>query len=121
MKIELQDKVEALKKIILHIEEVKDQVKQKIEQLKKKIKNIPKKNPFDLTDNVKNQNEGDEIDLGLFLDLAEENKIIYNQTPVNTLIEGMKKPRKGFLRMIMLVWAMKKGSILTDFLKIVMN
>ena len=37
-----------------------------------------------------------DIDLGLFFELAGENKIIYNQTPVNTLIEAMEKPRNVF-------------------------
>ena len=53
-------------------------------------------NPFDFTDYLKKQKEDNEIDLGLFLELAEENKIIYNQTPVNTLIEDMKKLKNGF-------------------------
>ena len=65
-------------------------------QLKKKIKNIPKDNPFDFTDIVKKQQEDNEIDLGLFLELAEENKIIYNQIPINTLIEDMEKLKNGF-------------------------
>ena len=36
-----------------------------------------------------------EIDLGLFFELAEENKIIYNQVPENTLIEHMEKLKNG--------------------------
>ena len=53
-------------------------------------KQLRKENPFDFTDYVEKQKEENEIDLGLFLELAEENKIIYNQTPVNTLIEDME-------------------------------
>ena len=64
--------------------------------MNKQIENIPKDNPFGFTDIVKKQKEDDEIDLGLFLELAEENKIIYNQTPVNTLIEDMKKMKNGY-------------------------
>ena len=64
----------------------KEQVKLKIKELKKKIKNTPKENPFEFTEYVEKQKQDNEIDLGLFLELAEENKIIYNQTPVNTLI-----------------------------------
>ena len=66
--------------------------------MKKQIKNIPKDNPFDFTDIVKKQKEDDEIDLGLFLELAEENKTIYNQMPVNTntLNEDMEKLKNGF-------------------------
>ena len=95
-KTDLRNKIDAIKQTISHIEEVKDGIKHKIKQLKKKIKNIPKDNPFDFTDIVKKQKDDDEIDLGLFLELAEENKIIYNQTPVNTLIEDMEKMRNGF-------------------------
>ena len=67
-KTDFKNKIDALKQIISHVEEVKDQVKLKIKQFKKKIKNIPKENPFDFTDFVKKQKEDDEIDLGLFLD-----------------------------------------------------
>ena len=91
-----KNKREALKQIISHIEQAKEGVKLKIKQLKTKIKNIPKENPFDFTDYVEKQTEENEIDLGLFLELAEENKIIYNQTPVTTLIEDMEKLKNGF-------------------------
>ena len=37
-----------------------------------------------------------EIDVGLFFEIAQENKIMYNQTPVNTLIEVMEKLKNGF-------------------------
>ena len=59
-------------------------------------KQLRKGNPFDFTDYVEKQKEENEIDLGLFLELAEENKIIYNQTPVNTLIEDIEKLKNGF-------------------------
>ena len=95
-KTDLKNKIEALKQINSHIEQAKEGVKLKIKQLKKKIKNIPVENPFDFTDYVEKQKEENEIDLGLFLELAEENKIIYNQVPVNNLIEDMEKLRNGF-------------------------
>ena len=95
-KTELKYKLEALNQIISHIERAKEGVKLKIKQLKKKIKNIQKENPFDFTDYIEKQKEENEIDLGLFLELAEENKIIYNQTPVSTLIEDMEKLKNGF-------------------------
>ena len=63
---------------------------------KKLREEIPKENPFDFTDYVEKQKEENEIDLGLFLELAEENKIIYNQTPVSTLIEDIEKLKNGF-------------------------
>ena len=59
-------------------------------------KQLRKENPFDFTDYVEKQKEKNEKDLGLFLELAEENKIIYNQTQVNTLIEDMEKLKNGF-------------------------
>ena len=95
-KTDLRNKIDALNQIISHIEEAKEEVKLKIKQLKNKIKKLPKENPFDFTDIVKKQKEDNEIDLGLFLELAEENKIIYNQIPINTLIEDMEKLKNGF-------------------------
>ena len=53
---------------------------------KKLRKENPTQNPFDFTDYLEKQKEENAIDLGLFLEIVEENKIIYNQTPVNTLI-----------------------------------
>ena len=70
-------------------------MKLKIKQFKK-IKKLPIKNPFEFTECVANQIEENEIDLGLFLELAEQNKITYNQTPVNTIIEDTGKLRKWF-------------------------
>ena len=95
-KTDQKKKIEALKQIISHIEEVKEGVKLKIKQLKKKIKNLPAENPFDFTEYLEKQKEENEIDLGLFLELAEENKIIYNQVPINNLIEDMEKLKNGF-------------------------
>ena len=74
-KIDLKNKIDVLSQIISHVEDVKEEVKLKIKQLKNKIKNLPKENLFDFTDIVEKQKEN-EIDLGLFLELAEENKII---------------------------------------------
>ena len=85
-KIDLKNKIDVLNQIISHVEDVKEEVKLKIKQLKNKIKNLPKENPFDFTDIVEKQKEDNEIDLGQFLELAEENKIIYNQVPINTLV-----------------------------------
>ena len=92
-KIELKNKTDALNQIISHVEDVKEEIKLKIKQLKNKIKNLLKENPFDFTDIAK---EDDEIDLGLFLELAEEYKIIYNQVPVTSLIEDIEKLLNGF-------------------------
>ena len=102
-KTDLKNKIDALKHLFSHIEEVKEQVKIKIEELKRKFKNLPKENLFDFTEYIEGEQEENEIDLGLFHDLAEENKIVYNQTPVNTPIEDMEKMKLAFLRMIILV------------------
>ena len=69
-----------------------------IKQSKNKTKEFPKENPFHFTECVKNQKEEIEVDLGLFLEIAEENKILYNQVPVNTLIEDMEKFKIGFFK-----------------------
>ena len=45
---------------------------------------------------LKNKKKENEIDLGLFPELAEENKIIYNQVPINILIKDMEKMKNGF-------------------------
>ena len=95
-KSDLKNKIEALKQIISHIEEVKEGVKLKIKQLKTKIKKLPVENPFDFSEYIEKQKEENEIDLGLFLELAEENKIICNQVPTNILIEDMEKLKNGF-------------------------
>ena len=95
-KIDLKNKIDALNQIISHVEDVKEEVKFKIKQLKNKIKNLPIENPFDFTDNVEKQKEQNKIDLGLFLELAEENKIIYNQVPIIILIEDMQRLTNGF-------------------------
>ena len=95
-KIHLKNEIDAWNQIISHIEDAKEKVKLKIKHFKNKIKNIPKENPFDLTDIVEKQKEENEINLGLFLELAEENKIIYNQIPINILIEDMEKLKNGF-------------------------
>ena len=95
-KTDLRNKIDALKHLFSHIEEVKERVKIKIKELKKKFKNLPKENLFDFTEYIEGEQEENEIDLGLFLELPEENKILYNQTPVNTPIEDMEKIEIGF-------------------------
>ena len=95
-KPDFKNGIYALNPIISHVEDAKEGVKLKIKQLKDKIKNLPKENLFDFTDIVQKQKEDNEIDLGPFLELAEENKIIYNQVPINTLIEDMEKLKNGF-------------------------
>ena len=83
--------------MISHIEEAKDLVERKIKELKRRSKNLPSENPFDFTQFVQMQKEENDIDLGLFFELAEQNKIIYNQVPVNTLMDDMEKLKNGFI------------------------
>ena len=67
-----------------------------IKELKKQFKNILKEKTFNFTDHVEKQKEHNDKDLGLFLDISEENKIIYNQTPVNILVEDMENLKNDF-------------------------
>ena len=100
---------------------MKEEIKLKIKQLKNKIKNLPIENPFDFADIVEKQKEENEIDLGLFLELAEENKIIYNQVPINILVEDLKKLKMVSLQMVISHLVKKEKLILIDFSKTVMN
>ena len=125
-KTDLKNEINALNQIISHVEDVKEGVKLKIKQLKNKIKNIPKDNPFDFTDIVEKQKEENEIDLGLFLELAEGNKIIYNQVPINILVEDMEKIKNYKLKKVSLLMVIshlvkKEKLILIDSVKTVMN
>ena len=95
-KTDTKRKLDALKQKLSLIEEVKEQVELKIRELKKKIKNIPTENRFDFTEYVEKQKEDNEIDLGWFFELAEENKNIYNQIQLNTLIEDTEKLKNDF-------------------------
>ena len=52
-------------------------------------KTFPKENLLDFTEYVQREVEEKVVDLGLFFDFAEEDKIVYNQTPINTKIEDM--------------------------------
>ena len=60
------------------------------------MKNVLAITQLILQTTLKCKKKKNEIDFGLFLELAEENKIIYNQVPVNTLIEDMEKLTLGF-------------------------
>ena len=61
------------------------------EQLRKKTK----ENLFDFIEYNERQKRDNERDLGLFLEVPEEENFINNQTPVNTLIKDMEKLKKG--------------------------
>ena len=95
-KTEVRNKLDALKQIISQINEAKGQVKFKIKELKRKIEKLPRGNPFDFTEYFEKQKEKNDIALGLFFDVVEENKIIHNQVPINTLIEDKEKLYNGF-------------------------
>ena len=49
-----------------------------------------------MTERLERQEEENEIDLGSFFELAERNKILYNQVPVNTLMKDTKNLKNGF-------------------------
>ena len=76
LEAEIRHKIKALKQIHSHIEYLKDQVIIKMKRIKKKSKNLSIEKPFDFTEQVGKQKEENEIDLNLFFELAEENKII---------------------------------------------
>ena len=61
------------------------------------MKRVPTENPFHFTEYVEKQKKEIETDLGFFSQLSEDNKMIFIQTPVNTLIEEMEKLKNGFL------------------------
>ena len=86
-------------------------------QMRKKIKG----SPFSFTESIEKQKEDNEIDLGLYFELAEENEIIYNQTLVNTLLEDMENLRNGFFTNVYFSLGDKREIDTFDFLKIVMT
>ena len=74
---ELKNKIEALKQIISHIEEVKDEVKFKNKQSEKKNeKTFLVKTSF-FTEYDEERKEENEIDFDLFFEVAEENRILF--------------------------------------------
>ena len=60
------------------------------------MKNHRSENPFDFTDYLEMQEGENEFDNDLFFELAEEKKNIYNQVPVNTLMEDTERSINGF-------------------------
>ena len=49
-----------------------------------------------LQNKLNKQEQENEVDLGFFLEISEEDNIIYNQVPLYTLIEDMEKLKIGF-------------------------
>ena len=95
--------IDALKQIISHIEEAKDLLNFMKNEMKRRFEKFPSENLFRFTDYVEIQNvEKNDIDVGLFLDLAEENKIKHDQVPIKTLIVDIKN-LKFFLRILILL------------------
>ena len=94
LKNELEKIKDALKQLISHTEEAKSLVNFKNEELKKK--NLPNENLFDFTEQLEWQKEETENHLVLFFELAEENEMIYNPVPINTLIGGLEEMKSGF-------------------------
>ena len=101
-KTDIENKIDGLKQKTSHFEAVKDLVKLKITESKKKVKNTLKENQFDFTDYVENSKNKTSLTL-FFFELKEENKFIYTQVPVNTLIENMEKMKMHFVRIVILV------------------
>ena len=95
MNLKTEKNIDAIKQITSHIEDANDLVKVEITEIKQRIKNLPGENLFDFKEYAGMQKEESEIDLGLCIELAEENKKIYNQGSVNTLLEAMEKLKNG--------------------------
>ena len=95
LKTEIRNTVKASQQIISHIEEEKYQVRLEIKHFKRKIEILQSENPFNFTD-IEMQREENEIGLGSFFEESEGNKIVYNQVPVNTLIEDKEKLKGDF-------------------------
>ena len=95
-KTEIKIKIDAINQIILHIREVKDQFEAEIKRIEK-TENLPMENPFDFTGSLKKREKENERDSSqFFFEVVDENKIIYNQAPVNTFMEDMEKLKNGF-------------------------
>ena len=62
--------------IVLEMQELNKTTKLKKEESREIIKNLSKENAFDFTGYVEMQKEENEMDLGIFLELAKESKII---------------------------------------------
>ena len=114
LKTEIRNNIDALKQLISHIEDIKDPVELKIRKLKRRIENLHSENPFDFTESLEMQKEEIDIDFCLFFELAEENKIINNQVPVNTLIEDMEKLKNGFHTLACFTLGDDEGEINTN-------
>ena len=76
LKAEVGSDIDSLNQIVPHIEKAKDLAKLKIEELNWKNKNLSSENPFHYIEYLEMQKGKNDIDLGLKLELAEDNKII---------------------------------------------
>ena len=112
-KTEKRNTVHALEQTFSHSLEAKHQVKLPIKQIKLKNKNHPI-NPFAFTEYLEMKKEENEKDLGLFFELAGENKFIYKQVPVNTLIDYMVNMKNGLFTNRSLTLGDDEGAIDTN-------
>ena len=96
IKTEIRNILDALKQIVSPIGGANNLVKLKTKELKRSNKDLPSAKPFDFTEYVEKQKEEKKIDLGLFFELAQKNKIMYNQVTVNTLVESLRRVKNDF-------------------------
>ena len=75
----------------------------KIKELRSEVKKLPKKKPFEFTEYLERQQEESEIELGFYLKLVQEGKIVYNHARVHTPGEDIECSTNGFLRMVILL------------------
>ena len=81
------------------------------------MENSPSEKPFDFTDLIERQKEEFDTDLDLCFQVAEQDKLIYNQTPRKTIIEDIEKIRDEFFT-FGVFFLVEEGD---DFLEIVVN
>ena len=74
LKTEIINYIDALRQLISHIEESKNQGKFENDESKAQIKNLPSENPIGFTEYLGRQKEENESYLGLFFELPEANK-----------------------------------------------
>ena len=89
-----ENKTHRVEQKISELEEKAPSKRTRIKELKEKSKKTSLQKP--VTEYLQTEKEEDEIDLGLFLFLGEEDKRVDNQTPVNTFIRDTENLRIGY-------------------------
>ena len=110
--------MEKIEQTILEVEELSKTIKFKLKKIRKKNKNLHKEKSFVFTVYLERWREENEIDIDLFLELAQEYKIVHNHAPVNKLIEYMEHLTNVFLRMVFSLQTAKERLTPLNFFRI---